>query len=60
MRYVERNHFDAQEPIRSIYQGGLRQLFAACHAPLPPRMEAMLHRLEDGNRKDDHADEPQR
>jgi hypothetical protein len=60
MRHVERNHFDAREPIRSIYQGGLRQCFAACHAPVPPRMEELLHRLEDCDRKDDIAKEARR
>ena len=46
MRHVHRNQFDSREPVRSIYEGGLREVFAACHAPLPPKMEQLLQRLE--------------
>ena len=54
MKRVDRDHYDTRDPIRSIYEGGLKSVFAACHDPMPAKMEELLHRLHD--RDDDNAD----
>jgi hypothetical protein len=54
MKRVGRDHYDSRDPIRSIYQGGLKSVFAACHDPLPEKMEELIHRLKDYNQ--DHTD----
>jgi hypothetical protein len=51
MRHVNRNHYDASDPVRSIYGTGLKGLFAACHDPLPVKMEELLRRLEKSDEK---------
>lgn len=52
MRQVSRDHYDDRDPIRSTYEVGLRDVFGACHDPLPARMEELIHRLQD---HDDHS-----
>jgi hypothetical protein len=47
MKSVGRDHYDDRAPMRSIYAGGLQDVFAACHEPLPSKMEDLLHRLWD-------------
>lgn len=47
MENVDRNHYDPRDPVRSIYHGGLKNVFAACHDPLPSRMQELLERLQD-------------
>jgi hypothetical protein len=54
MNRVSRDHYDDRDPIRSTYEVGLRNVFAACHDPLPAKMEELLHRLRD--RDDDTAE----
>jgi hypothetical protein len=49
MKQVSKHHYDDRDPIRSTYEVGLRSVFAACHDPLPERMEELLHRLQDMN-----------
>jgi hypothetical protein len=47
MKQVNRDHYDARDPIRSIYEGGLKSAFAACHDPLPEKMEKILQQLRE-------------
>jgi hypothetical protein len=47
MKRVSRNDYDGRDPIRSIYEGGLKSVFSACHEPLPDKMEELIHRLQD-------------
>ena len=47
MKQVSRDDYDDRDPIRSTYEVGLRSVFAACHDPLPAKMEELLHRLQD-------------
>ena len=52
MKRVSRYHYDVRDPLRSTYEGGLKNVFAACHDPLPEKMEELVHRLQeqpDGN-----------
>jgi len=53
MQRVQQNQFNVREPIRSTFEAGLRELFAACHEPLPARMEELLRRLQ--NHHDDQT-----
>jgi hypothetical protein len=46
MERIDHSHYDTRQPVRSTYEAGLRELFAACHDPLPPKMEELLHHLE--------------
>jgi hypothetical protein len=48
MKHIEYNHYDARDPLRSTFEGGLRHVFASCHDPLPPKMEELVHRLQKG------------
>jgi hypothetical protein len=57
MKSIGRDHYDDRAPVSSIYAGGLRDVFAACHDPLPSKMEELIHRLRehddsDGGRAD--------
>ena len=54
MKRVSRNDYDSRDPIRSIYEGGLKSVFTACHEPLPDKMEDLIYRLHDYDR--DHSD----
>jgi len=47
MKRVSRDHYDPRDPLRSIYEGGLKSVFAACHDPLPEKMEELVHRLQE-------------
>ena len=47
MKRVSRDHYDSRDPIRSIYQGGLKGVFKACQDPLPDKMKELIHRLKD-------------
>jgi hypothetical protein len=58
MQRVSRDHYDGRNPIRSIYERGLKSVFAACHDPLPEKMEQLIHRLQDRDGADD-AGQPQ-
>jgi len=49
MKLIDHKHYDARDPVRSTYEGGLRQIFAACHDPLPPKMEELVHRLHESD-----------
>jgi hypothetical protein len=42
MKRVSQDHYDSRDPIRSIYQGGLKSVFAACRDPLPKKMEELV------------------
>ena len=53
MRRVDRSDYDDRDPVRSTYEGGLKSVFAACHDPLPSRMQELLHCLEDRENRTD-------
>jgi hypothetical protein len=53
MQRIDQHYYDAREPVRSTFAAGLRDMFAACHDPLPPKMEELIRRLRE---HDDHAD----
>jgi hypothetical protein len=52
MKRVSRDHYDSRDPIRSIYQGGLKGVFATCQDPLPDKMEKLIQRLKDDDQRD--------
>ena len=54
MKQVDQNHYVRRGPTRFIYEAGLKNLFAACHEPMPAEMESLLKRLEnlEGRRTD--------
>jgi hypothetical protein len=56
MKQVSKDHYDDRDPIRSTYEVGLRNVFAACHDPFPTKMEELLHRLQflDEDRESSH------
>jgi hypothetical protein len=39
-----------RDPVRSIFQGGLREALPACHDPLPMQMERMVAHLQELDR----------
>jgi hypothetical protein len=46
MQRAEKNQYDAQGLARSVLlQEGLKRTFAACHEPLPTKMEQLLEEL---------------
>ena len=47
MKSIGRDHYDERAPVSSIYAGGLRNVFAACHEPLPSKMEELIDRLRE-------------
>ena len=46
MEQVDHKHYSRQGPTRFTYEGGLKNLFAACHDPMPSKMERLLRSLE--------------
>jgi hypothetical protein len=45
MEHADIYFHEGSEPIRWTYQSGLRSAFAACPAPMPPKMEELLKQL---------------
>jgi hypothetical protein len=56
MKSIGRDHYDDRAPMRSIYAGGLSDVFTACHDPLPSKMEDILLRLRKRDEADDTDD----
>jgi hypothetical protein len=54
MQRIDQSHFDTREPVRSTFAAGLRDVFVACHDPLPAKMEELLRRLQDRDRESSH------
>jgi hypothetical protein len=46
MQRIDQHHYDAREPV-STFAAGLRDMFAACHDPLPAKMEELIRRLRE-------------
>jgi len=47
MEQVDFKQYSRRGPTRFTYEGGLKNLFAACHQPMPSKMESLLKSLEN-------------
>ena len=54
MEQVDHKQYGRRGKTRFTYEGGLKNLFAACHQPMPLKMASLLKSLE----KLEHDDSP--
>ena len=54
MEHVDHKQYSRRGPTRFTYEGGLKNLFAACHDPMPSKMESLLRSLENLEEDDRH------